>query len=218
MTGQELVDYVRNDLLHDTTTPQLWSDDLILRYLVEAENIFCRRTHALLDNESSLAEISLESGTGNYALSAKVIHVYGALVDGESNDLRSYTRRFIPNQLMQATGTPSIFAMDEAKQTLRVYPVPSEAGTLKLRIARLPLNALGLGSSPEIPEQYHLDLCEYAAYRCLKNAEVDGSNLGSATEFNESWKVRISEAKSEYYQLRTGANAIARNNFTGKRK
>jgi hypothetical protein len=217
MTGDELVDYVRQDLLHDTAVPHLWSNELILKYLVEAENLFARITHALLDNTSTTAELSLIAGEPNYALSKRVVMVNGALVEGQSCELKNYTRRFIPTQLVTATGTPQIFAMNEAAHTLRVYPVPEVDGVLKLRITRLPLEDLKFDTTPEIPEQYHIDLGEYAAYRCLKNSEVDGSNLGSSAEFYESWTARVSLAKSEYYRMRMGPDATARNNWTGKR-
>ncbi len=217
MTGEELIAYTRKDVLHDRATPYLWSDELILQYLVEAENWFARLTYALLDDSSNLTTVTLQAGVAEYLVSKKVLHVFGALVQGQSRDLTNYTRRFMPNQLLTTTGTPQIFALDEAKNTIRVYPVPNEAGTLHLRIARLPLNNLTENTSPEIPEQYHTDLPEFVAMRCFSNAEVDGGNLGSAKTFEASWKARIGEAKREYYRFRTGANTLAQNNWTGKR-
>lgn len=220
MTGEELLAYVRTDVLHDTAKPYLWSDDLIMRYLSEAEEAFARLTYALQDDSSSMTVLQLEAGVATYAVDRKVLHVFSGVLDGYSTDLTDYTRRFIPSQLLTSTGTPIIMSRDESANTIRVYPVPEKAYTLKLRIARLPMSKLTvdyLAACPEIPEQYHLDLAEFVAYRCLKNAEVDGSNLGSSAEFERSWKARVGEAKREYYRYRTGPNATARNNWTGKR-
>lgn len=218
MTGDELLTHTRVDVLHDTATPRLWSDDLILRMLNEAERVFARRTYALQDDSSALTTIDLSAGEATYALDPKVIHVYSAYLDGYSRDLTNYTHRFIPSLLATSTGTPVIFTVDEAAAKIRVYPVPEKAYTLRLRVARLPLADFTEASSPEIPEQYHLDLPEFAAMRCLRFAEVDGSNLGSAEVFEKSWATRINEAKREYYRLRTGPNTTARNNWTGRRK
>lgn len=217
MTGDELVEYIRTDLLLDTASPQLWSDDLLLRYLIEAENVFARKTYALLDADSSVTQIALVADTATYALDDKILYVFSAYIDGQPCDLTSYTRRFIPNQLISSTGTPRIFTMDEAAQVIRVYPVPDAAYTLKLRVARLPLDDLTVDSEPSIPPQYHIDLPEYVAYRCLKNSEVDGSNLGSSAEYKKSWDGRLTAAKREYYRIRMGVNATAQNNWTGKR-
>lgn len=218
MIGEELVTHTRNDVLHDTATPHLWSDDLILLYLNEGQDAFARRTYALQDNESSVTQIDLCAGISTYPLSTKVLHVFGAALAGAANDLKDYTRRFIPNNLLTATGTPVLFSMDEAAHTIRVFPVPVVAGTLQLRVARLPLQPITDSSAPEIPEQYHIDLPEFVAMRCLRNAETDGSNLGSAEVFEKSWKARVGEAKREYYRFRMGPNATAQNNWTGKRK
>ena len=218
MIGEELIAHTRNDVLHDSATPYLWSDDLILLYLNEGQDAFARRTHALLDNESALTQIDLEAGVSTYPLSAKVIHVYGAALSGAVNDLKDYTRRFIPSNLLTATGDPVMFSMDEAKHTIRVFPVPKVAGLLQLRVARLPLSPITEATAPEIPEQYHIDLPEFVAMRCLRNAETDGSNLGSAEVFEKSWKARVGEAKREYYRFRMGPNVTAQNNWTGKRK
>lgn len=217
MTGDELITHIRVDVLHDTATPPLWSDDLIIRLLNEAERVFARRTYAIADDSSALTSIDLSAGEYSYALDPKVLHVYSAYLDGYSKDLVNYTHRFIPSLLTTTIGTPAIFTLDEAANRVRVYPVPDKAYTLNLRIARLPLADITESSSPEIPEHYHLDLAEFVAMRCLRNAEVDGSNLGSADVFEKSWRARIDEAKREYYRLRTGPNATARNNWTGKR-
>lgn len=217
MTGDELVEYIRTDLLLDTASPHLWSDDLLLRYLIEAENEFARKTYALLDADSSITQISLVAGTATYSLDDKILYVYSAYIDGQSYDLTSYTRRFIPNQLTTSIGIPRIFTMDEAAQLIRVYPIPDDTYTLKLRIARLPLDDLTTSSEPSIPPQYHIDLPEYVAYRCLKNSEVDGSNLGSADAYKKSWDGRLTAAKREYYRIRMGVNATAQNNWTGRR-
>lgn len=217
MTGDELLTYIRADVLHDTSTPRLWSDELFLRLLNEGERLFARRTYALQDDSSAFTTIDLEEGVFNYAIDPKVVHVYSAYLDGYSKDLTNYTHRFIPSLLSTSEGAPVVFTLDEAAKTLRVYPVPDKAYTLRLRIARLPLADITENTSPEIPEQYHIDLAEFVAMRCLRNAEVDGSNLGSAEVFEKSWAMRLNEAKREYYRLRTGPNATARNNWTGRR-
>lgn len=218
MTGDELLAYTRQDLLHDTAQPRLWSDDLILRYLNEAQRLFCRLTYCLTQTDERLDTVELDEGESTYPIDKKILHIFGAGIEGASQELRDYTFRALPNLLAGSTGRPSIYVLNQRNHEIRVYPVPDQAYTLKLRIAALPISEITFDSAPEIPEQYHIDLPEYVAYRCLVTAEVDGSNLGSADKFKESWNARVAEAKREYYRLRMGNNPTARNNWTGKRK
>lgn len=218
MTGDELIAYTREDLLHDTASPRLWSDDLILRYLNEAQNMFCRLTYCLTPADGIIDVVELAEGEPSYPIDSKILHVSSAAVEGASQPLRDYTYRHLPNLLSESVGQPRMFVLNQRNHTIRFYPVPDQAYTVNLLVASLPTQQIACDTEPEIPEQYHIDLPEFAAFRCLRNPEVDGSNLGSADTFEKSWRDRVAEAKREYYRLRMGPNPVARNNWTGKRK
>jgi hypothetical protein len=63
---------------------------------------------------------------------------------------------------------------------MRVWPTPSadeEGLVLNLRVARLPLvtfTADKLREVCELPEEHQLDMLEWAAYRALRNSDIDG--------------------------------------------
>ncbi|MFA5976487.1 MAG: hypothetical protein WC859_10050 [Elusimicrobiota bacterium] len=213
MTGQELLDYLRTDILKDAAEPYRWSDALILRMLSEAESRFARATYALLDS----ATITTEIGEPEYALPVGTIFVASAAVSTNSRDMENYTRRFIPTNLTTATGEPSMFICDERSGYIRVYPVPEAVITINLRVARLPTDVLATYSTPEIPEEYHLDLAEYAAYRLLLSNDVDGQNVGASARHEADWYKRLSDAKREYFRIRSGANPRAVRSWTFQR-
>lgn len=213
MTGQELLDYLRTDILKDAAEPYRWSDALILRMLSEAESKFARATYAILDS----ATITTEIDEPEYALPTGTLFVASAAVSGNSRDMSNYTRRFIPTNLTTATGEPNMFVCDERSGYIRVYPVPEAVITINLRIARLPTDPLATYSSPEIPEEYHLDLAEYAAYRLLLSNDVDGQNTGAADRHKDDWNRRVSDAKREYFRIRSGANPCAVRSWTFQR-
>lgn len=215
MTGQELLDYVRADILRDSALPYLWSDALILRYLAEAENKFARETYALLDDTQT---ITTAIGTSSYSLPTGTIFVESAAISTSAYDLGNYTRRFLPSNLATATGTPTVFVNDQSSRTIRFYPVPDAVITIKLRVARLPSVAIGLYAAPEIPEEYHLDLGEYVAWRCLQSNDADGEALGAADRHRKDWLQRVADAKREYYRARMGNTPNATRNWTGMRK
>lgn len=215
MTGQELLDYLRTDILRDSAVPYLWSDDMIFRLLGEAENKFARETYALLDDSLT---ITTAAGTASYALPTGTLFVESAAISTSAHDLGNYTRRFLPSNLTTASGTPTVFACDQSARTIRFYPVPDAIITINLRVARLPLTPIGAYSSPEIPEEYHMDLAEYVAWRCQQSNDADGESLGAADRHKKDWLLRVADAKREYYRARMGNNPNATRNWTGMRK
>jgi hypothetical protein len=216
MLGADILSTVREDMLRDAARPYLWSDDLIYRFLNEAQDRFCRRTFALLDDESDLATFDTEIGVASYALDPKVLMVNSARLSTQPQDLYSRTRQVIPTHLATSTGMPSIFTQDEAAHKIRLYPVPDAVYTVVMRVSRLPLTQIADAVAPEIPEQYHLDLAEWAVYRCLNNNDPDGSNAKAAENFRKTWTQRLLEANREYYRIRLNNNPLVRQNWTGK--
>lgn len=214
MTGQELLDYLRADILRDTATPYLWSDSLLYRRLSEAQEIHARRTYSIVDGTQTF---DTAVGVHTYALPAGTIFVLSARVNTDSHDLGSFTRRAIPSHLTTNTSKPGVFTVDEATGVLRLYPVPDAVYTVELRVARLPATPIVSYAGPEVPKQYHLDLAEYVAWRCLQDNDVDGSGAKAADRHRADWEMRLSDAKREFYRLQTGANPNATKSWTGKR-
>lgn len=214
MTGQELLDYLRTDILRDVAAPNLWSDALIMRRLNEAERAFCRETYALLDDTQS---ITTSIGTKEYAMPLGVLYVFSMTDPASGRDLMSYTRKFLPNNLTTATGNPKIFTMDEATHTVRLFPVPEAVINLPMRLARLPAADFDVYGTPEIPVEYHIDLAEFVAWRCLQDNDADGESTNSADRHKADWANRLATAKREYYRYRLGSNPRFAYSCTAKR-
>jgi hypothetical protein len=91
MTGQELVNDMRESKLDDVSPPYLWSDPELLRFLNYAEVQACRRAHLLIDattaNDSGtaatagtagqkpLCTLTIAAGQATYNLSPKILQV-----------------------------------------------------------------------------------------------------------------------------------------------
>ena len=214
MTGAELLAYTRTDVLRDAATPYLWSDALIYRRLSEAQEIHARRTYSIIDETTTL---TTEADVAVYANEATTLFILSATLSTSSMDLRNYTRKAIPSQLLTSTGEPRIFTLDEATNKIRLYPVPDAAYTINLRIARLPLAAITSSTTPEIQARYHMDLPEYVAWRCLMDNDVDGQANKAAERHQKDWEQRVSDAKRELYRMQLGSNPSAVRSWTGKR-
>lgn len=83
---------------------------------------------------------------------------------------------------------------------LRTYPAPDAAHVqpIHLRVTRLPLNKLSLEDKdgvPEIPEDHHLDMLDWAAYLALRIVDLDAGSAERAGEFRQSFEAHVLEAK-----------------------
>ena len=205
---------------------RLWSDDTLVRYLNDAQRRFARKTLLLRDSTTpQVVEVLLATGVSAYRLHKSVRAVISArFEESEGNLVRvgnALIREVQPveepyfdvNSLSTLTpGIPRAFDTDESfdipensSMRLTVYPAPREDENEKkvlLRVARMPINDLDLeyaeDSSPEIPEDYHLVLCEWAAFLSLRNSDIDGHSDRAARHekrFNDAIEEAMREAR-----------------------
>jgi hypothetical protein len=201
MNLRELLDELRRNILRDVSTAangrikddSIWTDEALLLYIRDAEAKFASQTTCLRDSTTpEITQIVLVEGQAEYPLDKRVISVQEAVLDGRTVLGRtSWSTRFgasaplTPNTSYTApdeAGQPRIYYTDRDSYSIGLYPKPSaqQVGkTLRLQVARMPLNPLSksnMDASSEIPEQYHLDLLEWAAWRALRNHDPDLDN------------------------------------------
>lgn len=234
MNLRDLLGELRRNILRDTSTiangnevdGSLWTDDALLLYIRNAEERFASQTLCLRDSRTpDLTQITLVAGQDEYALSKKVVAVLTAQYDGRVSLGRTgWATRFGSNPQLtpntsycepQETGAPRVFYTDKDTGFLGVYPVPTaeEAGkVIRLQVARMPavpLTKSNLNAEPEIPEQWHLDLVEWAAWRALRNHDPDLDNdpanialVRSRFEMHRTrFEAAVAECKREMKQL-----------------
>lgn len=203
----------------------LWTDATLIRYINEAQRRFARKGLVIRDSKTAdCCEVTLVAGQTEYTLHAAVLAVISVNVEGQANDLArgghsafgTYTQPdayfFDPSQLLSLQpGPPLAFSTDETVAsddngsmsvvTLRVYPTPSaaqEGVKLKLRVVRLPLEPLkSLSSVPELPEDHHLEMLDWAAYLALRIVDHDAGNPARANEFRASFEDHVRRARTD---------------------
>lgn len=228
MKLSELLDHVSKHILDDRTSmlngspDSVWSDEALVRYFRAAEEIFCRKAWVLKDSTTAACcSITLVAAQKDYALHSSVLRVLSVTPDDTDLDLvrASYdTMRPRMNDhpvdgfdvnvtYIDAPGRPMWFSTDSAVRTLRLRPAPSAAevaliGTLNLRVARMPITALSvdrLDSEPEIPDEYHMDLCNYAAGMALSHPNVDGQGRREAKDYLNMFFASLRSARGDMH-------------------
>lgn len=225
MKLSELLDHVAASVLDDRTSmlngapDELWSDEVLARFFRRAEDIFATRTQCIKDDTTAACcEITLVAEQAKYDLHSSVIQVLSVTpadtsVDLQKFDYNSMRPRFdtspgyfdINTSYVDTPGRPLWYATDAESQVLKVRPAPraqdvTDIGTLNLRVARRPLTPLSHetpDAEPEIPERYHLDLCDYVAFRALSLPNVDSDGKREAKSFYAVWEASLRAARGE---------------------
>lgn len=186
--------------LDDLTKPLLWSDDEITLYLNEAEREAAERALLIEDDRTpSVVEIALRANIGEYDLHESVLAILRAKIDGQANPLTLTTRDKLDTQIKDwesETGDPKCFLDDERRIIL--YPIPTTAGVLRLRVKRLPTDPMDLAEKtrgPEIHERHHYRMIDWALRCAYLKPDADTFDQKRAdtyeAEFTRSFGVRL---------------------------
>jgi hypothetical protein len=202
-----------------------WSDEALVRYIDEAHRRFARRSFCIRDfTTAEVVQLPLETDIALYRLHPAILRVQSGRVEGEAADLVRSTHpiQFSGNNpftdsveydVSSSGGMPRRFSTDEGTDVEDEYqvcmfvdprPTAKETGKLvNLRVIRLPLNKLTLEKTdavPEIPEDWQLDMLEWAAYRALRNWDVDAEDRTKAEKHKERFEEAVKECLKEVQQ------------------
>lgn len=224
MRLRELLGHLRCSVLRDDSQPRLWSDTELAAFLDEAYRHFARRTFCLSSDEADFTTFQTVAEQQEYPLDSRVLRVEEAgIIEVYADDqktwfeLRDGTRSQVYRSFY--AGRPSMYSAQVSTGKIRFSPVPDKAYTVQLRVTHLPLLRLGKGtleSELEIPEDYQLNLADYAAWRALKNNDPEGAQMSAAKDFRDAYDLAVRDAKRDYAHLHAGESAQARGNWTGK--
>lgn len=203
----------------------LWTDETLVRYINEAQRRFARKSLIIRDGTTAeVVNVTLETDVDEYTLHPSILGVISAKLPDEQNDLiRSghsvFGRAIQPTdnwdlsqQPLDTSGKPLAFSTDEqiweddngsmSAVTMRVFPAPSsdyDGTVVKLRVVRMPLDPLtanNLGAVPEIPEDHHLEMLDWAAYLALRIVDQDAGNAKRAADFASTFEAHVQAART----------------------
>lgn len=186
-TWGELLAILREEYLDDTVIPFRYSDALLQRLLLQAEQEACRRGACELIFDESMT-IPLTAGVMSYVLDSSILKLPRATWTSVSGTLllekiseeslddfeRTHWRQ-------QAAGAPSRFYVHGRTLFLDHAPTDDDVAqdsTLTLQVWRGP-QATGqtVNDEPEIGVEHHEHLCPWAAFRALQRPDEDTQNL-----------------------------------------
>ena len=206
------------------TSDYLWSDARLVRYIDAAEQRLAIQGLVIRDGfTNEVCLVTLVAGQTEYPLHEAVLAVVSAKRETAVTDLvrvghavlgayRAPNDTWDPATLVaMSPGAPLAYSTDEGVRAqytdsmsqviLRVYPAPdaTAAGTkIRMRVVRKPIERLvssNMGATPEVPEDHHLEMLDWAAYLALRIVDSDAGAPARATEFAQSFQVHVNNAR-----------------------
>lgn len=236
MRLSECLEYCAKEFLDDRTDlvegdeDSLWSDAYLIRQMNEAQRVLCRRAWVIIEyGKSPAGVITLQTGRTLYPIHDSILRVFDAtpitqayplgrtndadLRDVSQGGLDAYeTGELAALSATALTGAPLAFASDAASRSIRVHPTPTTDQNglrVALKIARMPLVMLtvdDLDAEPEVPEEWHMAICEFAAGKALTLPNVDGEQKAEGrrilAEFDDA--VRLARQERQRAEMDTG--------------
>jgi hypothetical protein len=230
----------------------LWSDNGLIRYINEGQTRFARQTKCLRDSVTpQVCQFTTVDNQPFYTLDPHVVSVISIKMTGDVADLaraghadldtyrQPDTYFFDPGQLSSMPpGKPVAWTTDESVVQemggsyraiqLRLYPtpiVPYDGIVGNMRVARLPLVPLSISkpdASPEVPEEHHMDILNWAAYLALRGVDLDVAGGGAwdrAKEFRAAFDDAVNDMKrdAQSKMFRPLQFGFGRNGFSWER-
>lgn len=206
-----------------TPDDRYWKDTALIRYLDAAHKRFARMSLCIHDDTTvKVTRVVLIDGTDTYALHPSVRMVLSARHQDDTQDMVRINHQNAVNQnndftedfqfaIVTNPGKPVRYSTDEGMDPtrngairMRFLGVPDSTQTGKvvyLRVIRQPLADITAKDTDkttfEIPEEYHLDLCEWAAFLCLRNWDIDAEDRTKSETHKKRFEEAVAECKRD---------------------
>ncbi len=213
-TGQ-IINRVRS-LIDDNVEPYRWTDEDLVEYLNDSIEEICIELPLLTDSTNvtspnAICSIPIVASTSKYSLDARVVKVLDAYFD--ATDLSSTNYKMIigssyvldeyeSNWKAYSSASPPRYIIDDIDYgCIKLVPTPSKAGTLSMRVWRLPLTRLNITSfdnEPEINQRFHRHLIDGVISKAYLKMDSETYHPKKAMEHEQRWLNNISKFKKSY--------------------
>lgn len=207
MTVADLIAEFR-DRAFDQKSPPLWTDTQLIRWANDAQREACRRGKLLIDStDDTICSIDYDTVDPVLDLDTRIISIREAIVDGQTIPLDEYLlsrmNELFPGWRSAAAQFPMGYIKDYGSKQIRLYPQPTQAGTVLLSVVREPLEDMAKTDEPELPARYHMSLVEWLLYRAYSLQDPDTCDPQRAQKALTAFETefgRRSSARNEKWQ------------------
>lgn len=202
------------DIINDSYSGGMISEASILRYMAEGQDEFCKRSGFFLDFYNF--QLITEVGVDSYTLDSRFIEVHDVFEPATNRSLGRTTQELrrgvgyadsFPVEFATNTSDTSCWQVDKEAGILTMVPVPTTVRTFTLQVWRRALVALNhqtdgsYDAEPEIPEDYHLALPEWAAFKIFSRHDMEVQDPVKANEHAANFRQYCRDGKEHFRRL-----------------
>lgn len=183
-----------------------WSNEELTRFINEAEKRVARATLCLKKSEVAF-NIAVTAGTADYNYNSKIIRLKDVVLSSTGKNLEPAEIEDligIPNWRAK-TGTPTSYILDQSDKSIKLYPIPLVDDTVDIVYNRLPLVDLDwyqdVYAEPEIPEEYQLDMLDWALHLAYLKDEANTFDPTRAEYYRQRFISQFSD-NNAYAEVR----------------
>lgn len=217
MTPTELLAAFRDELVDDDAQAYLWSDAAVLRYMNDAQRMFCRLTEGVEDSTApDVCQLSVVPGTEWYTLSPLILKIRSAHRDDTGRDVQLVAAEHADSRGIRFDGSQGplkALVSGLTKGKLRAWPLPNETITVTLSVFRMPLETItadNIGDAEfEIDEQHHEALLMWMKHRAYGKHDSEAFDKRRADEFEQRFINYCEQAKREQTRMRRPVGTVS---------
>lgn len=217
MNSTEIIETFREEM-NDVERPYLWPDNLLYRYLNDAQEMFCRLTEGIEDSSSELCRLEIEPGKEWYRISPLILKVREVVdtTTGRPYEVMNMEKASMKGVLFNGRPGPlRLFVTGLEKNKLRAWPVPSLPTEVELRVFRLPLPVMAQAAITddgdqelEIDERHHLSLLMWMKYKAYGKEDAETFDRRKSDEFEMRFRAYCADARIEQGRARRTVGAV----------
>lgn len=210
MKTSEILDLFRKET-DDVMEPYLWSDEEILAYLNEAQEVHVRLTGGIADRRSPLTKLTYKTGDQFRKYSDRILRIQGAW-DENNNKVTvqnydsletgyledDYGRRINAGLDDTRTGPIKYMITDVDAGDIQLYPIPDHDGYIRMYIRRLPREEItSTGSELEISSYHHMNLLNWVKYKAYMKQDAETFDGAKARDFRMAFVDGLENARKD---------------------
>lgn len=204
MTRAELLKETR-EVVRDLLVPQAWSDARLLMWLSEGQDKFCTKTGFWSDKTTY--KITLVAGQQDYAIPERVIAVR-SIWDGNRQLIDAAGLTFSDADFQDTSPQHPVHYRTDLETGLITFFEPVIADIiLDLRVHRKSKTALNhstqgaYDAEPEIPEDFHLALVDYAAAKAFMDHDRELQDPVKSADHKRNFNQYVREGSLAYRRI-----------------
>ena len=185
----------------DNAEPLYVADEQVFVMLSEGEREACLRGAPIFDTSTAeVVSYAVAADQATITLDSRILRIDHATftpTGGRACNLAVTGIDEVRSRCLSTTASRPQYACHESRTTLKLYPTPSEAGTLALDVYRLPLLDIEDDTDePEIPLELHDGLVDWVLYRVYSTKDSELYDLDRAAIALRDFTERFGERRN----------------------